>query len=131
MPRGDNHISGGKTAAQELIQSGIPFSAIFSSNDAMAIGAMRALLDSGYRIPNNVSIVGVDDIILASYCEPPLTTVTQPKYDAGCQAMSFLIERIGSGYNQGPRNVLLNTELVQRNSCIPFSETTKMDRTTL
>jgi LacI family transcriptional regulator len=130
MPRGDNHISGGKTAAQVLLQSGLPFSAIFSTNDAMAIGAMRALREAGYQIPQNVSIVGVDDIILASYSEPPLTTVAQPKYDAGCQAMSFLIERIGGGYNQGPRNVLLDTELIQRSSCIPFNETKTMDRPT-
>lgn len=130
MPRGDNHISGGEIAAQELIRSGLPFSAIFSTNDAMAIGAMRALRGSGYQIPQNASIVGVDDIILASYSEPPLTTVAQPKYDAGCQAVSFLIERIGGGYNQEPRNVMLDIQLVQRSSCIPFNETREMDRPT-
>jgi len=130
MPRGDNRVSGGKTAAQELAQSGLPFSAIFSTNDAMAIGAMRALREFGYLIPQNVSIVGVDDIILASYSEPPLTTVAQPKYDAGCQAVSFLIERIEGGYDQGPRNVLLDTQLIQRSSCIPYTETIEMDKTT-
>jgi DNA-binding LacI/PurR family transcriptional regulator len=100
MPRGDNLVSGGKDAAQVLVKSGRLFTAIFSSNDAMAIGAMRALRDLGYQIPQDVSIVGVDDIILASFSEPPLTTVAQPKYEAGCQAVEFLIERLSITRNR-------------------------------
>jgi len=63
MPRGDNHISGGENAAQELIKSGLPFSAIFSTNDAMAIGAMHALHEfrvaqtaDGRRIANALAV---------------------------------------------------------------------------
>ena len=118
LPRGDNRVSGGKEAAQALVSSGRPFSAIFSSNDAMAIGAMRALREMGYAMPQDVSIVGVDDIILASYTEPPLTSVAQPKYEAGCQAVDFVIQRVEGGYNQGPRNVLLEIELIVRASSI-------------
>jgi LacI family transcriptional regulator len=125
MPRGDNRVSGGKEAARQIVDSGLPFSAIFSANDAMAIGAIRALRELGYHIPQDISIVGVDDIILASYIEPPLTTVAQPKYEAGCQAMDFLIERIESGYNQGPRSVLLDTTLVVRDSTLPYSNLPK------
>jgi len=130
MPRGDNRVSGGKEAACQMADSGLPFSAIFSANDAMAIGAIRALRELGYRIPQEVSIVGVDDILLASYTEPPLTTVAQPKYEAGCQAMEFLVERIEGGHTQGPRNVLLDTTLVVRNSTLPFSnnQTSKGNR---
>jgi LacI family transcriptional regulator len=120
MPRGDNRVSGGKEAARALVQSGKSFSAIFSSNDAMAIGAMRALRELNYYIPQDISIVGVDDIILASYSEPPLTTVAQPKYEAGCQAVDFLIERIDGGYDQGPRNIQLEIELIERSSAIPY-----------
>ena len=128
MPRGDNRVSGGKKAALELVESGLPFSAIFSANDAMAIGAIRALRELGYSIPENVSIVGVDDIILASYCEPPLTTVAQPKYDAGCQAINFLIERIQGCCTEEPRNVSLDIELVRRDSSIPYQATTPKNR---
>jgi LacI family transcriptional regulator len=120
MPRGDNLVSGGKEAALALAQSGLYFSAIFSSNDAMAIGAMRALRELGYQIPRDVSLVGVDDIILASYTEPPLTSVAQPKYDAGCQAVDFLIQRIEGSHTQGLRKVQLEIELIERNSAIPF-----------
>jgi LacI family transcriptional regulator len=123
MPRGNNRVSGGKEAAQALVNSGRSFSAIYSSNDAMAIGAMRALRDLNYQIPGDVSIVGTDDIILASYTEPPLTTVAQPKYEAGCQAVDFLIERIEGGYNQGPRNIQLEIELIERSSTIPYPGT--------
>jgi DNA-binding LacI/PurR family transcriptional regulator len=120
MPRGDNRVSGGKDAIQALVKSGRSYTGIFSSNDAMAIGAMRALRDLGYKIPLDISIVGVDDIILASYSEPPLTTVAQPKYEAGCQAVEFLIERIEGGYNLGSRNIQLEIELVDRSSAIPY-----------
>lgn len=123
MPRGDNRVSGGKEAAEALAKSGESFSAIFSTNDAMAVGAMRALRELGYQIPHEVSIVGVDDIILASYTEPPLTTVAQPKYQAGCQAVDFLIQRIEAGYNQGPRSIQLEIELIERSSAVPYSAT--------
>ena len=128
MPRGDNRVSGGKAAAQKLADSGLSFSAIFSANDAMAIGAMRTLRDLGYQIPLNVSIVGVDDIILASYTEPPLTTVAQPKYEAGCQAIEFLIDRIEGRSTQGPRNVELEIQLTIRGTSIPYNETRELKR---
>lgn len=120
MPRGDNRVSGGKDAAQALVQSGRSFSAIFSTNDAMAVGAMRALRNLGYRIPQDISIAGVDDILLASFTEPTLTTVAQPKYEAGCQAVDFLIQRIEGGYDQGPRNIQLEIKLVERESTLPY-----------
>lgn len=122
MPRGDNRVSGGKDAAMALAQSGRSFSAIFSTNDAMAIGAMRVLRNLGYRIPQSVSIVGIDDILLASFTEPPLTTVAQPKYEAGCQAVDFLIQRIEGGYDQGPRNIQLEIKLIERESTLPYSQ---------
>lgn len=120
MPRGDNRVGGGKDAASALVESGRSFTAIFSTNDAMAVGAMRVLRNLGYEIPQTVSIVGVDDIILASYIEPPLTTVAQPKYEAGCQAVEFLIQRIDGGYDQGPRDIMLGINLVERESAVPF-----------
>jgi LacI family transcriptional regulator len=128
MPRGDNRVSGGKEAALALARSGRKFSAVFSANDAMAIGAMRALRELGYRIPQDISLIGVDDIILASYTEPPLTSISQPKYEAGCQAVDFLIQRIEGAYGQGPRNVLLEIRLVDRASTIPYSSNEEPSR---
>jgi LacI family transcriptional regulator len=122
MPRGDNVFTGGERAAHELIATGKPFSAIFACNDAMAIGAMRALREHGYRIPQDVSLVGVDDIQLASYCEPPLTTVAQLKHEAGELATRSLIERIERRYQGGARETLMDVGLVVRKSTIPFTK---------
>jgi LacI family transcriptional regulator len=122
MPQGDNLFSGGEGAARQLLDSGERFSAIFASNDAMAIGAMRALRERGYRIPEDVSVVGIDDILLASYCEPPLTTVTQLKQEAGAIAVQNLIERIEGRYKGEARETYLDIELIVRRSTAPFAE---------
>lgn len=119
MPRGDNLYSGGESAVNLLIAQGIRFSAIFASNDAMAIGAMRSLREHGLRIPEDTSITGVDDITLASYCEPPLTTVAQLKYEVGLMAVSSLIERIEERYTDGPRENVMDVHLVIRRSTAP------------
>ncbi len=119
MPQGNNRIDGGREAAQKLLHSGSPFTAVFACNDAMAIGAMRALREGGRHVPDDVSVIGFDDILLASYSEPPLTTMAQPKYEAGRRAVEFLVERIEGEHEQGPRNVILETTLIVRNSCAP------------
>jgi LacI family transcriptional regulator len=116
MPVGDNLINGGGQAVMRLLQIKKPFTAIYSSNDAMAIGAMRALRDAGYQLPGDISIIGTDDILLAQYAEPPLTTIAQPKQEAGSLAVKHLIERIEKKYTGGPREFILPTELIVRKS---------------
>jgi LacI family transcriptional regulator len=119
MPQGNNRIKGGEAAARELLNSGKKFSAIFSTNDAMAIGAMRALRDAGLRIPEDVSVIGFDDIILARYSEPPLTTISQPKQEAGALAVQRIVERIELKHTDGAREFILETELIERCSTTP------------
>ncbi len=118
-PQGDNLLSGGEEAARQLLDSGVEFTAIFATNDAMAIGAMRALRSRGYRIPEDVSVIGIDDIILASYVDPPLTTVAQPKQIAGEQAVNYLIQRMENSVPDGARTTILDVELIIRDSCAP------------
>jgi LacI family transcriptional regulator len=119
MPRGDNLLSGGERAAYELLASEQHFTAIFAANDAMAIGAMRTLREAGLRIPHDISIMGMDDIVLASYVDPPLTTLYQPKQEAGEQAARALIARI-EGQTVEPRNTVLECRLVERASTAPY-----------
>ena len=119
MPRGDNLIAGGGRATRELLKSGRPFTAVFATNDAMAIGCIRTLRDNGIRVPDDVSVAGVDDIMLASIIEPPLTTVRSPKYEAGRQAVEMLVDRMIRKYADGPRQVQLEITLVVRNSTAP------------
>ncbi len=117
LPQGNNRIDGGRQATIQLLHSRKDFTAVFVTNDAMAIGAMRALRDNGLNVPGDVSVIGFDDILLASFSEPPLTTITQPKYEAGKRAVEFLIEHIESESEYQPRHVLLDTALVTRRSC--------------
>jgi len=121
MPVGNNLVDGGQAAANNLIGSGSEFTAIFACNDAMAIGAIHALCRAGFRVPEDVSIVGFDDIKLASYTVPPLTTIASPKEDAGRMAVEYLLERIRGAHDAGPREVTLEIELVVRESTVPRS----------
>jgi LacI family transcriptional regulator len=119
MPQGNNRIEGGHAAAIRLLDSGRQFSAIFSTNDAMAIGAMRALRERGLRVPHDVSVIGFDDILLASYVAPALTTIAQPKVEAGKRAVEFLIERIEACGQCEPQHLVLETTLIERASTAP------------
>ena len=112
---GDWSFESGYRAAQELLIRGRPFSAIFAHNDQMAIGALRALREADRRVPEDVSIVGYDDIPAAEYCTPPLTTIRQPMREVGALATRLLIQAIED--SGGPHGeVLLKPELIQRGS---------------
>ncbi|HEY3834933.1 MAG TPA: LacI family DNA-binding transcriptional regulator, partial [Bryobacteraceae bacterium] len=77
-PTGTRHPEGGRIATQMLLQRGVPFTALVAYNDISALGAMSALREAGCRIPEDVSVMGFDDIEFARIAYPPLTTVRQP-----------------------------------------------------
>ena len=84
----------------------------------MAIGAIQEVKRLGLRVPQDLSIVGFDDIQFAQYCDPPLTTIAQPRYEIGRQAMLMILEVLrGKDVRAGSR--LLETRLVVRNSVAP------------
>ncbi len=114
--RGDNRFSGGKDGAEYLLQSGKPITAIFAGNDVMAIGVMRTLQQHGQRVPDDISVVGFDGISLGAYVTPALTSVEQPRYEAGRQAFKLLLERMRDGYAGPQRALTLETTLVVRDS---------------
>ena len=112
---GNLTMEGGARAARRLLASGVSFTAMFASNDLMAIGAMRQLQKEGFQIPEDVSVVGFDDIPLASLVNPPLTTVSQPKYEIGAEATKLLLRMIHEP--QAPkRKIILDTKMVTRES---------------
>jgi Periplasmic binding protein-like domain len=90
--------------------------ALVCANDQMAIGALRALAARGIRVPDDIAVVGFDDIFPASLCDPPLTTVSQPMRTIGERACERLIERIVDPSLRS-KVELLPTELVLRSSC--------------
>jgi DNA-binding LacI/PurR family transcriptional regulator len=90
--------------------------AFYCSNDVVAIGAMRALNEKDIKIPEQISIIGLDDIEMAAFVTPPLTTVKVPKEDLGKFAVKILIDKIENGHDF-PVRVNLPFELIERNSC--------------
>ena len=91
---GDFHADSGYDLTRTLLSESPESTAIFACNDLMAIGAMRAIQERGLRVPDDVSVVGFDNIALARFVTPPLTTVAQPKYEMGQLALQLLLERI-------------------------------------
>ncbi|MFZ1388714.1 MAG: LacI family DNA-binding transcriptional regulator [Thiolinea sp.] len=92
--------------------------AVIICNDLMAIGALRAVHEKGLSVPTDLSIVGFDDIELAHFTSPPLTTVRQPKQEMGTQAVNLLLERI-TGVRTTTRTLLLKPELAIRDTSAP------------
>ena len=90
--------------------------AVFAANDLMAMGAMRAIRDQGLRIPEDIAIVGFDDVPASANTDPPLTTVRQPSHQMGVVAAEILIDVLKHGESYLHR-VILPTELVVRESC--------------
>jgi LacI family transcriptional regulator len=120
--RGDWRCEGGHGCAARLLSEPDPPTALFACNDMMAIGAISAAVDLGLSVPGDVSVVGFDDVGLASFANPALTTVSQPKYEAGSEAVGMLMERIANP-NMPARRRLLDVELVIRSSSGPVSLT--------
>lgn len=104
---------------QALCSRGIAFDAVFATNDPKAIVVLRALRDAGLRVPEDVSVLGFDNIEMSSMIEPPLSTVSQPFYEMGALAMKKLISQIEtkeSGEKYNPSINLMDTELIIRKS---------------
>ncbi len=113
--QGDLSFEGGARAVNALLSLPEPPTALFCHSDMMAIGAMQQAKRLGFRIPQDLSIVGFDDIQFAEYCDPPLTTVSQPRYQIGYQAMNMLLDQLkGKEIPAGSR--LLDAKLVIRES---------------
>lgn len=112
---GDWTASGGYRAAQELLSRGEAFTALVVGNDQMALGAIRALREAGLRVPDDVSVVGFDDVPEAAYFEPPLTTVRQNFAEMGQQTVDYLITLI-EGSDASVHRRTLNPVLVERGS---------------
>src|SRR5262245_26647878 len=115
---GDYTEDGGHAAARALLESGVSFSAVFAANDLSAIGAVSAITASGRRVPEDVSVVGFDDIHIAAFTVPPLTTIHQPAAEIAQRATELLMALI-QGREVGERRHVLEPRLVVRASAAP------------
>jgi DNA-binding LacI/PurR family transcriptional regulator len=102
----------------DLITRGVEFTALVCYNDIAAIGAIRALVDRGLRVPEDVSVVGFDDIQSAAYHNPSLTTIRQPLQQMGLTAARILLQRI-RGQATFPETISILPELIIRESTCP------------
>lgn len=108
--------SGWRVAKQFILMKDRP-TAIFAISDVMAIGAMRAIKENNLKVPDDIAVMGFDDISFASMCDPLLTTISQPKYDLGCTAMELLLKHIREEVKE-PEGIFLEHELIVRESTI-------------
>jgi DNA-binding LacI/PurR family transcriptional regulator len=118
-------ISGGRAATHRLLGRRPDLTALFAQNDLMAIGALSALREAGRQVPEDCAVVGCDDIDMASYTTPPLTTVHVPFYETGAEAMRLLLGMVSDGATS-ERNVVLPVHLIVRGSSVDAALTTKV-----
>lgn len=112
--------SEGERLCRDLLASGREFTAIVAGNDLMALGCYDAFVDRGLRCPDDVSVVGFNDMPFADWFSPPLTTVRIPHYEIGTQAAALLLELLGDGDDKtAHKQVLLQPTLVVRKSTAP------------
>jgi DNA-binding LacI/PurR family transcriptional regulator len=108
-------LEGGRSAARELLSSDFDPTAIICVNDLMAVGVLRQLRDQGIRVPEDISVTGFDNIKLAEYCSPALTTVDIPRERIGETIFDFLVPA-ESSHGLARREILVDPELVVRES---------------
>lgn len=107
---------GGYRGTCSLLKKGCPVTAIFCPNDATAMGAMRAVKERGFNIPENISLISIDDIETAQYLTPMLTTVHIPVEEMGQMTAKILIDRIEGGHTL-PMKITLPYYIASRESC--------------
>lgn len=114
---GDFTDAGGHAGAAALVRLTPRPTAILAANDAMAVGALSAVREAGLRVPEDVAVVGFDDVPIARYVQPPLTTVRVNIGELGARAAETLLQALADGDAHRPRHVVLPTALVVRDSC--------------
>lgn len=112
---GNFDVISGVRGADRLFENNTKPTAIFACNDLMAIGVIQSAATHSLRVPEDISVVGFDDINIAKYIVPPLTTIKQPMREIGEQAINCMIEIINKP-NKNGRTIILNVRLEERQS---------------
>jgi LacI family transcriptional regulator len=112
----DNDLAGGFNAALALLNLPRPPTAIYAANDKLALGLLKGASTCGVRVPEDLSIVGFDDIPMAAYATPSLTTVRQPIEQMAKLAVETVLDLIGTSGADAHRQIV-QPELIQRESC--------------
>ncbi len=113
---GDFTRQAGYSAMQKLLKLKNPPTAVFTANDSIAIGALKAANMMSWRVPEDISIIGMDDINASTVTSPELTTIAKPKYEIGVNAAQILLNCIEHGSNIPTKKLKMNCELIVRAS---------------
>ena len=117
---GEHTLAGGHAMALKLFREKQNISAIFAANDAVAFGVLKAAIESRVRVPEDISLIGFDNVDFAAIVHPPLTTIQQSKYEIGQSAVDVLL-RLAKGKDKSPENRVLGVELIERDSVWNFN----------
>ena len=120
--RGDFNIISGLNCTNRLLEMEDPPTAIFACNDLMAMGAMQSAFNHGLIIPDDLSVVGFDDIYMSKYAVPPLTTIKLPIHQLAEEAVKCFFNRIENP-SSACRTVTLEVHLEDRSSTCVFKRT--------
>ncbi|AMX82223.1 LacI family transcriptional regulator [Geobacillus subterraneus] len=120
VQEGDFSFESGYNMMMKFLALDQPPTAVFASNDEMAIGAIKAIKSKGLRVPDDISVVGFDDIQFASIYEPALTTISQPMFEIGKKAMELLIKLINKDELEKSQYIL-EDQLVIRETCKKYT----------
>ena len=123
-PAGDYSIQSGRACCAGLFDADNPPTALFAANDEMAFGAIGELRRRGLRVPEDVSVIGFDDLFVSGSYSPALTTISQPRVAIGRTAMTMLLDIIGARQT-APQTIEMQTELVVRQSTGPVPKQRK------
>ena len=112
MKYGQYTVEGGYNAIIDFEKAGVKYDAILAGNDLMALGIIKALKEFSYRIPEDVQIIGFDNVTFSQFCSPPLSTILQPTVEMGRKAVEMLIKMIGG--EQIRKDIRLQSKLILR-----------------
>lgn len=114
---GEHTFAGGYESANQLLGPDRKITAIFAGNDVLAFGCIRAAIEKGIRIPDDLSIIGFDNVELSQITNPPLTTIDQPKYEIGKAAIEMLLNMMAKDSIREPEHRMIGVRLIERQSC--------------
>ena len=115
-------LEGGRLATHQFLDLAQPPTAIFAANDVLALATIQVALARGVRVPEDLSVVGMDDIESASMSTPLLTTIAKEKYEIGRCAAEMLLNRLNNGAPTAPQHTVIACTLVERQSAAPLHQ---------
>ena len=118
--------TGGYAAMQQLLILDTPPTAVFTSNNLMTMGALHALREADISIPNQISIIGFDDLDCAELINPPITVISRDARLQGSQAMQLMLNQLDRASAMQPEHSMVDVHLVERGSCAPPRESQKI-----